>query len=132
MNPPARKIFGPPQDKIEPYYFGHKFRKRTGLWLRGLPPLMRGVQVANPIPWVSASKQPKDRAEDEKGRLIGQTRDPKLRARFWTGIARAMAQQWGHLDQPMKRQWIPTSTKIATAAASPTKGTRPGRRSISE
>ena len=105
MNPPARKLFGPPQDKIEPYYFGHKFRKRTGLWLKGLPPLMRGVQVANPIPWVSASKQPKDRAEDEKGRLIGRTRDPKLRARFWPGIARAMAQQWGHLDEPKARHW---------------------------
>ena len=103
MNPPARTLFGPPQDKIEPYYFGHKFRKRTGLWLKGLPPLMRGVQVGNPTSWVSAGI-PKSRKNNPGGK-IGLIRDPKLRARFWPGIAKAMAQQWGHLDQPRARHW---------------------------
>ena len=109
MNPPARRMFGPPQDKIEPYYFGHQYRKRTGLWLKGLPPLLRGVQVTNPISWVFASK-PKS-SKTNPGGSIGRAHDPKLRARFWPGIAAAMAQQWGHLDQPMKRQWIPTRQK---------------------
>ena len=99
MNPPARRMFGPPNDIVEPYYFGHQYRKRTGLWLRCLPPLMRGVQVENPIPWVQfqARREYKERYPERLSYHKGQVRDPKLRARFWPGIAEAMAKQWGTL-----------------------------------
>jgi len=37
----AAKLIRKPDDIIEPYEFGHRVSKRTYLWLKNLPPLMR-------------------------------------------------------------------------------------------
>ena len=86
---------GPPDDYVEPYMFGHPYRKKTGLWLNGLPPLMRGCEVIERKPWVDDTTRGRNKRNSAK--------DSKKNARFWTGIAAAMAQQWGHLDQPRAR-----------------------------
>ena len=73
---------------IEPYQFGHPWHKRTCLWLKGLPKLVP-TQIVQPTGyWVQRSGQ---RA---KG-FTGGHRDPKMRAKTFPGIARAMAEQWG-------------------------------------
>lgn len=73
-----------PSQTIEPYYFGHAERKRTCLWLRGLPPLMATGLVAGPYrQWVDSVPQTRDRW--------------KVRSRTYRGIAQAMAAQWGPL-----------------------------------
>ena len=97
--PQARELIGSPDDYVEPYMFGHPYRKKTGLWLRALPPLMRGCRIVDPKSWVrdhpskkilkTILHRPKTKGEIDK--------DSKASARFWPGIAEAMAKQWGTL-----------------------------------
>lgn len=67
-----------PDQIIQPYQFGHPFKKRTCLWLKGLPKL-RGTEYMGCIqpPW------------------HGHTYDPVFRSETFQGIADAMADQWG-------------------------------------
>lgn len=61
-----------------PSQFGHKFTKRTCLWLYGLPQLLpMRAQVINADSWVKHCAS-----------------TGKRRACFWEGIAEAMAAQW--------------------------------------
>lgn len=94
-NPTPMKIVGLPQytQAIQPYMFGHKYSKRTCLWLKGLPPLMPTEIVANHEPYVNGGC--KD-AHGNYRRFQGRgERDPKTRSKTFSGIAKAMAEQWG-------------------------------------
>lgn len=75
--------YAPPAQTIQPWQFGHGETKRTCLWLRNLPPLV-----------------PTDIVEGREARVHlcppGPTRG-KERSRFYSGIAAAMADQWGRL-----------------------------------
>lgn len=66
-----------PDQIIQPYWFGEPYTKRTCLWLKGLPSLKpTDVYQGYKRPWVgNGSKLDRDIT--------------------FTGIARAMAQQWG-------------------------------------
>ena len=88
-----------PDQIIQPYQFGDHARKSTCLWLKGLPKLeptnivdpgeiMRGGYS------VGASA---NYARDENGKIIpwNDPRTAKLRSKTFTGIAKAMAEQWG-------------------------------------
>ena len=79
-------ILGPPQCKVDPYMFGDNYRKRTWWWTRGLPPLLPLMYSDHPdyLCPNNSSKSPG---------LAG--RNSRLRARFHSGMADAMAQQWG-------------------------------------
>lgn len=82
-NPPGSisKFIRPPDDVIEPWYFGDPFYKKTCLWLQGLP-LLRPDNIVMPVErWVNSRKG-------------GMVRDPKLRGKTFEGIARAMSEQW--------------------------------------
>lgn len=66
---------------IQPWQFGHGETKRTCLWLKGLPNL-----------------EPTDVVDGREARVHNMPPGPDRaheRARFFTGIADAMAQQWG-------------------------------------
>ena len=63
---------------IEPYWFGHKYSKKTFLWLRNLPPLLPTVTHPHPKEFVRASRG-------------------KYRSRTFPEIAEAMAKQWGDI-----------------------------------
>ena len=92
----ARKVIGPPSDVVQPYEFGDGYSKRTCLWLRGLPPLMRTCIVPHKN-WVTLRAGVKER---HHGSTQLATKDDKTkhdRSRFWPGIAAAMAKQWGNL-----------------------------------
>ena len=82
----------PPDQTIQPYWFGHPESKRTCLWLVELP-LLRPTNVL-PLPplgrWdnMTASGQNRLGPSPDRG---------KIRSRTYTGIAEAMASQWGRL-----------------------------------
>ena len=69
---------------IHPYYFGEPWSKRTCLWLVGLPLLIPTNILERHEPWVNTKGHP--------GHL---GRNPKIRAKTFRGIAKAMAEQWG-------------------------------------
>lgn len=84
------KLYRHPDQIIQPFYFGDEFQKTTCLWLNGLPFLYhnkvhyvdRGEFVVTP----SGKKMPK---------WYSDNKNPKERSRTFTGIANAMAAQWG-------------------------------------
>lgn len=65
---------------IEPWQFGHEEMKKTGLWLRNLPPL-------KPTRIVGERKQRMWSVPATKNRW-------KIRSKTYKGIAKAMADQW--------------------------------------
>jgi hypothetical protein len=70
-----------PAQSVQPWQFGHGETKRTCLWLRGLPALT-----------------PTNIVEGREARVHRMPPGPdrwKERSRFFTGIADAMADQWG-------------------------------------
>lgn len=73
---------------INPYQFGHYEYKRTCLWLKNLPKLKETKNVKEETDKLPAK---------EKHRIwwIGSGKG-KERSKFYTGIADAMADQWGN------------------------------------
>lgn len=71
-----------PDQYIQPYYFGHPETKKTGLWLKNLPPLMYTNIIFGKLEHRVHNMPP------SAGRW-------KERSRTYTGIAKAMASQWG-------------------------------------
>jgi hypothetical protein len=73
--------YAPPAQSVQPWQYGHGEVKRTCLWLRGLPVLT-----------------PTDIVEGREARVHRMPPGPnrgKERSRFFSGIADAMADQWG-------------------------------------
>lgn len=76
-----------PDQIIQPWQFGHGETKATCLWLKGLPDLRPANIVEGREPRVHRVSRSRDRW--------------KIRSRTLTGIADAMALQWGgHLTSP--------------------------------
>ena len=75
---------------IEPYMFGHPYKKRTCLWLQGLPMLRETDRVQPKFVWVDTGKGKLNRTK------IGadKSRNARERSKTFPGIARAMAEQW--------------------------------------
>ena len=86
-NPIPSTVFELPKyDQIvQPYEYGHPFQKKTCLWLKNLPKL----KPTNIVTERESTKIPGNWYN--KG---GKERQ-KNRARFFEGIAEAMANQWG-------------------------------------
>jgi hypothetical protein len=95
-NPVSSSIFEMPQytQDIQPYQFYgtyHPYTKKTRLWLKGLS-LLVPVESVKPIgPYVPAGTGRKDRS---KYGAAKRGDDAKNRAKTFSGIARAMAEQW--------------------------------------
>jgi hypothetical protein len=70
-----------PTQIVQPWMFGHGETKATGLWLRGLSPLVPSDVVAGRAPRVHHASPGPDRWKE--------------RSRTLPGIAAAMAAQWG-------------------------------------
>lgn len=96
-NPVPMKCFGLPKytQIIEPFFFGDPWRKRTCLWLKGLPPLMATNMVEPTGFWVQRTGQ---RARG----FVGGYRSKKMRSKTFPGIARAMAEQWAGICEEKK------------------------------
>lgn len=78
---------------IEPYMFGHPWKKRTCLWLKGLPPLMATDIVVPEGLWVGSTSANRDPTIYERYTLHS-NRSPKRRSKTFSGVAKAMAEQW--------------------------------------
>lgn len=94
-NPVPMKCFGlPPYSQIvEPYMFGDPWRKRTCLWLKGLPPLTPTNPVEPLGLWVGSTSARRDPTINQRY-ILHSNRDQKRRSKTFPGIARAMAEQW--------------------------------------
>ena len=75
--------YAPPAQSVQPWQFGHGETKRTCLWLRSLPPLTPTRIV--------------DGREARVHRMSPGPNRARERSRFFSGIADAMATQWGGL-----------------------------------
>ena len=78
-----------PDQIVQPYMFGHPEQKKTCFWLKGLPPLKETKNVYDEM-----MKRPKK----ERERLHYLPPSPeraKIRSKTFSGIAQAMAEQWG-------------------------------------
>ena len=91
--------FRKPDQIIQPYQFGHKEKKSTCLWLRGLP-LLHHSNVVDPVFYMAGGKKYSPTHYNSKRSLNrldclppGPERS-KLRSKTYPGIARAMAEQW--------------------------------------
>lgn len=86
-----------PDQYIEPYYFGDPEKKKTGLWLKGLPYLAQ-TNVVDPIivKCKSGAKEPRWHMETMK---LPPKERSKARSKTFPGIARAMAEQWGGMNK---------------------------------
>lgn len=101
-NPAPLRYFELPRYSqiVEPYMFGDPWRKRTCLWLRGLPPL-QPTNVVEPLGlWVGSSSSKRDAAKKTKtGYVLASHRNSRQRAKTFPGIAEAMAEQWGGISE---------------------------------
>jgi len=103
------KIYKPPTQKIQPYYFGDEAQKTTCLWLKNLPPLYHNaapnlfdkeithVGKGEMFEWIDnksgkTKRQPKWYADAFK---LNSNERSKVRSKTFPGIAEAMANQWG-------------------------------------
>jgi hypothetical protein len=81
-----------PNQIIQPFEYGHDVTKRTCLWLKNLPNLKPTKIVKPDIVLVNGKKM--SRMHYESFKLPSKERS-KVRSKFYTGIAKAMANQWG-------------------------------------
>lgn len=86
----------PADQYVQPYQFGHDASKRTGLWLKNLPALAPTGYVAPRI--VNGRPRWGNQTDSGQNRLAPSADRWKVRSETYTGIARAMALQWGSLD----------------------------------
>lgn len=106
MNTHYRK----PDQIIHPYFFGDNAKKRTCLWLKGLPLLVPTNMLPEPEPmYICEGEKCKGKkigwCEGMRNIKGGQEERAKARSKTFPGIAKAMAQQWGSLafQQNMQR-----------------------------
>jgi len=92
-NPISSKIFELPKhtQTIQPYEYGHPFSKNTRLWLKNLPQLKPTNTLEEYKPLLPSNSGGKKRGQSYSYSVIW----GKVAAKFFTGIANAMADQWG-------------------------------------
>lgn len=95
----AKKIIGLSHTQtIQPYEFGDDASKRTCLWLRGLPPLVKTGPYIKPR-IVDGRPRWSNQTDSGQNRLGPSPSRAMDRARTYPGIAQAMADQWGVLQR---------------------------------
>ncbi|WP_196811058.1 hypothetical protein [Eubacterium sp. 14-2] len=92
-----------PDQIIQPYEYGHTERKRTCLWLKGLP-FLTPTNIVEPELHICGNE-----VVDSKWHYDTYSLPPKIRAKerskTFLGIAKAMAEQWGKVDEPTELQY---------------------------
>lgn len=83
-------VYRPPTQYIQPYQFGNPESKKTGLWLTNLPKL-KPTNIVEPVYIIG-----KDGKRYSPIHYMGKGNKKRKtdRSRTYTGIAKAMAEQW--------------------------------------
>lgn len=84
-----------PDQTIQPWQFGHDASKATCLWLKELP-LLRPTAIISPR-MVAGRPRWANQTDSGQNRLGPSADRWKIRSETYSGIATAMAQQWGTL-----------------------------------
>jgi len=90
-----------PDQIIQPYMFGHPESKKTCLWLKGLPLLKATDLLELPVCgyWSNQTKDGQNKLiVDGKWIAWNDPRTAKERSKTYSGIAKAMAEQWGGIQ----------------------------------
>lgn len=98
------RVWRKPTQIVHPWWFGHPEQKATCLWLKNLPPLSATDDVKDEMMLLP-------RAERERIHMMppGPLRW-KERSKTFTGLAAAMADQWGgEVDELVWRPALPVS-----------------------
>ena len=93
-NPTPLKIVQLPKhtQAIQPYEYGHEYSKRTLLWLKNLPPLVPTDIKTNFTPYLPSNVGGKKKGQKFS---FGVARNAKESSKTFSGVAKAMAEQWG-------------------------------------
>lgn len=90
-----------PEQIVQPYQFGHDASKATCLWLKNLPPLRVSPAWRVPGRVVTVNGKPRERwanqCDSGQNKLGPSETRGKERSKTYTGLAAAMADQWGAL-----------------------------------
>lgn len=113
-----QKLYQPPTQIVQPWFFGDPYVKGIHLWLKGLPPLVADHAMED-YPELfrvatgggswrtdkAAARKNMSAYEDSEGRV----NRAKVRSRTMPGLARAMAEQWGSFaeDYYYENRWLP-------------------------
>lgn len=84
-----------PDQIIQPYMFGEPFTKTTCLWLRGLPMLKATLIVDKGERHITKS----GKSIPAWYNLPPSENRSKIRSKTFNGIAKAMAEQWGGINE---------------------------------
>lgn len=95
-NPRPLKVVNLPPEtqRIQPYQFGEPWSKLTYLWLKGLPPLKPTEIIVDYKPYVSCGTS-RNKGNPDKSGMSRRGGAQKVRSRTFSGISKAMADQWG-------------------------------------
>ena len=93
-NPTPLKIVELPKHSqaIQPYEHGHEYSKRTLLWLKNLPLLNPTDIKSNYKPFLPSNTGGKKRGQSYSR---GVAKNAKESSKTFSGVAKAMASQWG-------------------------------------
>ena len=83
----------PKPQYVQQYWFGENASKKTGLWLKNLPPLNPTNMIAPRI--IDGKKRWGNQTDSGQNKLPPSEDRWKLRSYTPIGLAKAMADQWG-------------------------------------
>jgi hypothetical protein len=94
--------FRKPDQYIQPYEFGDDASKKTGLWLRGLPPLVKDPAKRVPgrlvtMPNGKVVERWANQCDSGQNKLGPSEDRAQKRSQTYKGIALAFAEQWSNL-----------------------------------
>ena len=100
-NPTPLKVINLPKHTqvIQPYEFGHKFSKRTLLWIKGLPLLKSTNIIKEFTPYMPSNTGGAKRGQKHSRGVI---KNQQEASKTFPGIAKAMAEQWGNIKISQK------------------------------
>ena len=92
-NPLPMKVIGLPDRSqlIHPYHFGDPYSKKTCLWLKNLPQLIPTNVLTEYQPFINGGGGRLNKANYKDKKFAGGS---IARSKTFTGIAKAMAEQW--------------------------------------
>ena len=103
-NPISSRIFELPKhtQTIQPYEYGHPFSKNTRLWLKNLPKLKPTSDVKKHKPLLPSNSGGKKRGQSFHYSSV----DAKQASKTFSGVAKAMANQWSIQSTKVPGNWF--------------------------